>query len=128
MPLRLAIPSNLPGGLEAGMSMHFGHCDIYTLVDLHDDNSVATVTTLPNIPHEQGGCMASVQHLAAHGVNRVLAGGMGMRPLQGFQQAGIEVFATGPVATVGEAVEAFRTGSLSAFTTDLTCRGGHHHH
>lgn len=25
---KLAIPSALPGGLEAGMGMHFGHCDI----------------------------------------------------------------------------------------------------
>ena len=28
----LAIPSALPGGLEAGMGMHFGHCDIYTRI------------------------------------------------------------------------------------------------
>ena len=30
----LAIPSALPGGLEAGMGMHFGHCDIYTIVQI----------------------------------------------------------------------------------------------
>lgn len=32
----LAIPSALPGGLEAGMGMHFGHCDIYTIVQIED--------------------------------------------------------------------------------------------
>ena len=32
----LAIPSALPGGLEAGMGMHFGHCDIYTIVQIAD--------------------------------------------------------------------------------------------
>ena len=24
----IAIPSALPGGLDAGMGMHFGHCEI----------------------------------------------------------------------------------------------------
>ena len=32
----IAIPSCLPGGLDANMGMHFGHCDIYTLVDIED--------------------------------------------------------------------------------------------
>lgn len=75
----LAVPSANPGGLDAAMGMHFGHCDIYTIVEV-TDNAVASVTTLPNVPHQQGGCMAPVQHLAGHGVKKLLAGGMGMRP------------------------------------------------
>ena len=84
----LAIPSALPGGLEAGMGMHFGHCDIYTIVQI-EDGAIKSVGTLPNVPHQQGGCLAPVQHLASHGVTALLAGGMGMRPLMGFQQAGV---------------------------------------
>ena len=76
----LAIPSALPGGLEAGMGMHFGHCDIYTIVQI-EDGAIKSVGTLPNVPHQQGGCLAPVQHLASHGVTALLAGGMGMRPL-----------------------------------------------
>lgn len=121
----LAVPSANPGGLDAAMGMHFGHCDIYTIVEV-TDNAVASVTMLPNVPHQQGGCMAPVQHLAGHGVKKLLAGGMGMRPLMGFQQVGIEVYFAGNFPTVGQAVQAFLEGKLPAFSTEFTCGGGHH--
>ena len=47
----LAVPSANPGGLEAGMGMHFGHCDLYTLVEVEGD-AVKSVRTLPSIPHQ----------------------------------------------------------------------------
>lgn len=120
----LAVPSANPGGLEAGMGMHFGHCDLYTLVEV-EDNAVTSVRTLPSIPHQQGGCLAPVQYLADNGVTKLLAGGMGMRPLMGFQQMGIEVLFAGNFASVGDAVNAYLQGKLPPFTTDFTCRGGH---
>ncbi|HWQ08997.1 MAG TPA: hypothetical protein VN436_07815, partial [Holophaga sp.] len=61
--IRIAVPSTYPGGLEAGVAAHFGHCDLYTLVDM-DGGKIAQVTTLPAIPHQQGGCLAPVNHLA----------------------------------------------------------------
>ena len=121
----LAIPSALPGGLEAGMGMHFGHCDIYTIVQI-EDGAIKSVGTLPNVPHQQGGCLAPVQHLASHGVTALLAGGMGMRPLMGFQQAGVSVYYAGNYPTVGLAVQAFLDGKLPAFSTEFTCGGGNH--
>lgn len=121
----LAVPSAMPGGMEAGMGMHFGHCDIYTLVTI-EDGAVQSVETLPNVPHQQGGCMAPVQHLASHGVTSLLAGGMGMRPLMGFQQTGISVYYAGDYPTVGQAVQAFIDGKLPAFSTEFTCGGGQH--
>ena len=124
----LAVPSTLPGGLDAEMSMHFGHCDLYTLVTV-EDGAITNVSTLPNPPHQEGGCMAPVQTLAANGVKTLLAGGMGARPLMGFQQAGIATYFAGGQTTVGGAVRAFLAGSLPAFSDDFTCRGsGHCHH
>lgn len=125
MTTLLAIPSCLPGGLDAGMGMHFGHCDIYTIVNI-ENNQVKNVSTLENVPHQQGGCLAPVQHLAAHGVKTLLAGGMGFRPLMAFHQVGIDVFFAGNFATVGESVKAFLAGKLPAFTEDFTCHGGAH--
>lgn len=124
MNTKVAIPSNNPGGMEAGMGMHFGHCDIYTIVEV-DGNEIKSVSTLENVPHVQGGCMAPVQHLASNGVQALLAGGMGMRPLMGFQQVGINVFFAGEHATVGQAVAAFLNNNLQPFSTEFTCRGGH---
>lgn len=122
--IKIAVPSNNPGGMEAGMGMHFGHCDLYTIVEV-EGNAVTAVSTLDNIPHVQGGCLAPVQHLASNGVKALLAGGMGMRPLMGFQQAGIDVFFAGNYSTVGQAVQAYLSKGLQPFSTDFTCRGGH---
>ena len=122
---RIAIPSTLPGGLEAQVGAHFGHCDLYTIVDIQDD-LIAKVETLPNVPHQQGGCLAPVQHLAQNGVTILIAGGMGMRPLMGFNQAGIEVYRGTPAPTVGAAVQAMVRGELQVFTRDFTCGGGQH--
>ena len=119
----VAIPSTHPGGLEAPLGAHFGHCDLYTLVKIAD-GKVLEVATLPNVPHQQGGCMAPVNHLAQNGVKILIAGGMGMRPLMGFNQAGIDVLYGNGVQTVNEAVEAFLNGTLPRFTTDFTCGGG----
>jgi predicted Fe-Mo cluster-binding NifX family protein len=102
---------------------HFGHCDLYTLVKI-SEGQVVEVATLPNVPHQQGGCMAPVNHLAQHGVQVLIAGGMGMRPLMGFQQAGIQVLFGNGAQTVGEAVQGLLQGKLPEFTTDFTCGGG----
>lgn len=120
----IAIPSALPGGLDAGMGMHFGHCEIYTIAEV-EDGKVASVRTLPPIPHQQGGCLAPVNYLAGEGVNVLLAGGMGMRPLMGFNQMGISVYFAGNQPTVGMAVQAFCQGKLTEFTPEHTCGGGH---
>lgn len=121
----IAIPSCLPGGLDANMGMHFGHCEIYTLVEV-ENGEVKEVRTLDPIPHHHGGCMAPVQYLANAGVKVLLAGGMGMRPLMGFQQVGVEVYFAGMFPTVGMAVKAFLAGNLQPFTLEYTCGGGHH--
>ncbi|MDR2946724.1 MAG: NifB/NifX family molybdenum-iron cluster-binding protein [Candidatus Adiutrix sp.] len=119
--VKIAIPSNAPGGLEAGVSAHFGHCDLYTIVEA-DGSDLKSVTTLPNPPHEEGGCLAPVQLLAKQGVRVLLAGGMGRRPLMGFTEAGIQVFFAG-LPTVGESVQALLEGRLPAFTMDGVCGG-----
>lgn len=126
-PTRIAIPCDLPGGLEAGVQNHFGHCEAYTLVDVADGR-IAAVDILPAIPHEQGGCMQAVNYLASHGVTALIAGGMGLRPLMGFGQAGIQVFHNGAAADVQSAIQAWLRGDLATFSRDATCGGGHHQH
>lgn len=119
----IAIPSSQPGGLEAALGAHFGHCDLYTLVTV-DGDDIQDVEVIPNVPHQQGGCMAPVNYLAQHGVAELIAGGMGMRPLMGFNQVGIEVFYGANSQTVGEAVDAAIAGTLQRFSQEHTCGGG----
>ncbi|MBO4369641.1 MAG: NifB/NifX family molybdenum-iron cluster-binding protein [Desulfovibrio sp.] len=106
------------------MGMHFGHCDVFTLVSI-EENEVKEVSTLINPPHEQGGCLAPVQLLASQGVKALLAGGMGFRPLMAFNQVGIKAFYSGTFTKVGDAVKAFLAGQLPEFSQEHTCHGGH---
>ncbi|MBU1155309.1 MAG: NifB/NifX family molybdenum-iron cluster-binding protein [Proteobacteria bacterium] len=119
----VALPSNAPGGMDAGLGAHFGHCDLYTLVEV-EDGQIKNTKVVPNVPHQQGGCMAPVQYLAGQGVKALIAGGMGMRPLMGFNQVGIDVYFGGNSTTVNEAVQALLQGSLPRFTQQFTCGGG----
>jgi len=121
---RIAVPSTLPGGLESEVGAHFGHCDIYTIIDV-EGGQITGVATLPNVPHMQGGCMAPVNHLAQNGVTALIAGGMGMRPLMGFNQVGIDVFYGAGAPSVGTAVDALLKGALIRFSQEYTCGGGH---
>lgn len=125
MKALIAVPSSVPGGMDAPLGAHFGHCDTYTLVEI-EDGAVMGSQVVPNVPHQQGGCMAPVQYLAQQGVGVLIAGGMGMRPLMGFNQVGIEVFHGGQAASVGEAVSALLEGRLARFSLEHTCGGGGH--
>lgn len=122
----IAIPSVVPGGMEAAVDAHFGHCGVYTLVEIAE-GKVKEVRTLPNVPHESGGCMAPVNHLASNEVKALIAGGMGYRPLAGFNQVGIDVYFGSGAPTVGAAVQAFIHDSLPKFSQEHTCGGGADH-
>ncbi|MFH1469521.1 MAG: NifB/NifX family molybdenum-iron cluster-binding protein [Pseudomonadota bacterium] len=121
--MRIAVPSEAPGGLDAQLSPHFGHCAFFTLVDTEGDE-VKGVEVLPNMPHAQGGCMAPVMYLAQHGVERLVAGGMGMRPLMGFQQVGIQVHFHEGAEKVSDAVGLLLAGQARIFGPAQTCGGG----
>jgi len=120
--IKVAIPSDNPGGLEAPVSAHFGHCDLYTIVEM-DENGIKSVSTMDNPPHEEGGCLAPVQLLAQKGVQKLLAGGMGRRPLAGFNQAGIQVFLADGNTTVGKSLQALMDNKLPLFSLDSVCGG-----
>jgi predicted Fe-Mo cluster-binding NifX family protein len=119
----IAIPSSTPGGLDAPLGAHFGHCDLYTMVSVKD-KAIESVEVIPNMPHQQGGCLAPVQYLAEKGAKKLIAGGMGFRPLMGFNQVGIEVYFGGEFQTVGDAVNALINGELPQFSQEHTCGGG----
>ena len=131
----IAVPSDTTDGLDAAISEHFGHCVAFTIITVEND-SIGEVSILENTAHEDGGCMTPVNLLKEHGVEVLLAGGMGARPLSGFAQAGIDVHYKSNAGTVREAVELFLAGDCPAFGEAQTCGGGeggcgghgHHHH
>jgi predicted Fe-Mo cluster-binding NifX family protein len=123
---RIAVPSVGPGGLDGERSGHFGHCDVFTLVDVVD-GEVKQVSTIANEEHVQGGCMVPVNLLAGHNVNALIVGGIGMRPLMGFKQAGVDVFYDATRPQIRPVVEDLIAGKLQMIGDDQVCGGGGGH-
>ena len=123
---RIAVPSNGAGGLDGMRAGHFGHCDVFTLVDVVD-GAIKEVTILQNEEHVQGGCMVPVNLLANHRVTALVVGGIGMRPLMGFKQVGIDVYHDGERPEIRPVVEDLIAGKLAEIRNDQVCGGGGGH-
>mmetsp|Transcript_818 Transcript_818/g.643 ORF Transcript_818/g.643 Transcript_818/m.643 type:complete len:127 (+) Transcript_818:2161-2541(+) len=120
---RIAVPSNGEGGLNGQRSDHFGHCDVFTFVDV-ENGEIKNVSTVQNQSHVQGGCMIPVNLLAEHKVDALIVGGIGMRPLMGFKQVGIDVYHEAQRADIKPVVEDLIAGKLSIIADNQVCGGG----
>lgn len=120
---RIAVPSNGAGGLDGTRAGHFGHCDVFTFIDV-EDGEIRNVTVLQNEEHVQGGCMVPVNLLATNHVKALVVGGIGMRPLMGFKQVGIDVYHDEQRAEIKPVVEDLIAGKLPEIRSDQVCGGG----
>ncbi len=120
---RIAVPSNDKGGLDGTRAGHFGHCDVFTVIDV-ENGKIKNVSTLQNQEHVQGGCMVPVNLLAEHNVKALIVGGIGMRPLMGFRQAGIDVYHDDQRVEIKPMVEDLIAGNLPEISNDEVCGGG----
>ncbi len=123
--MRIAIPTNNPGGLDAERSDHFGHCDVFTVVDLDEKNEVNNVTTVQNGDHQAGGCMVPVKTLQDAGAEAIIVGGMGARPMRGFADAGIAVYFAdrNSMKIVRQTLLGFVADGLPIMHVDQVCKG-----
>ncbi|OIN97062.1 MAG: dinitrogenase iron-molybdenum cofactor biosynthesis protein [Deltaproteobacteria bacterium CG1_02_45_11] len=120
---RIAVPSMGEGGLNGQRSGHFGHCDVFTFVDV-EAGEIKSVSTVPNQSHVQGGCMVPVNLLAGYNVKALIVGGIGMRPLMGFEQVGIDVYYDGERPDIRPVVEDLIAGNLPRIAENQVCGGG----
>ncbi|MBM9603546.1 NifB/NifX family molybdenum-iron cluster-binding protein [Desulfopila inferna] len=121
--MRVAIPSNGLGGLDGTRAGHFGHCDVFTVIDCQN-GEIVDVTTIKNEEHVQGGCMVPVNLLAGHKVDALLVGGIGMRPLMGFKEAGIRVYHEAERAEIRAVIDDLIAGRIPEIRSDQVCGGG----
>jgi predicted Fe-Mo cluster-binding NifX family protein len=125
----IAVPSEAPGGLASSRSAHFGHCDLFTIVAVSEGRPGES-DLLANPPHAAGGCLAPIGLLRERGVEAIVVGGLGRRPLQALEEAGIAVFFA-PLTeypTVGIAVEEVLGNGLPRMAPQQTCAGHNCHH
>jgi len=116
--MKVAIPM-----VEGRFSEHFGGAETFGLFEVDEAKGAIVSKTLAQAPpHERG---AFPRWLREQGASVILAGGMGPRAVQMFEQFGIRVVA-GVVGDNPEAVvKAFLSGTLIA--TGEACSGGHLH-
>jgi predicted Fe-Mo cluster-binding NifX family protein len=120
---RIAVPSNGLGGIEGTRAGHFGHCDVFTLVDV-ENSEIKDVSILQNQEHVQGGCMVPVNLLSENRVNALIVDGIGMRPLMGFKQVDIQVFHDDQRTEIELVVKDLIAGNLNEIRSDQVCGGG----
>ncbi len=104
------------------VSGHFGHCEAYALYQA-DDSMIRHIGDLDSPGHEPG---MLPPFLASHGVNIIVAGGMGQRAVNLFHENGIEVI-LGVSGSVDKAAQDYQSGLLvpggGSICTEHTCNG-----
>jgi len=105
MKMRIAIP--LTGGK---LSMHFGHCEQFAILDIDSESKSVVNTELVSPPAHQPGVLP--QWLAGLQVELIIAGGMGQRAQQLFTQNKIQVVVGAPGDSPEELASAYLEGRL----------------
>jgi len=118
--MKVCIPTETNEGLKARVYGHFGSAPYFTLVDV-EGGSVEVIDNGTQ-DHAHGQCHP-VAALQGREVDAVVTGGMGLRAVQKFQEAGIKVFRALD-GTVEDVVRALAGAGLEEITLDDAC--GHH--
>jgi len=105
--MRIAIPV-----VEGKLSLHFGHCREFHLVDVDTESKTITNTTVEIPPAHEPGALPRWLH--EQGADIIIAGGMGQRAQALFQQAGIQVVVGASAADPRDLVQAYLDGALEA--------------
>lgn len=116
--MKICIPTS-----EGKLCGHFGHCDSFTFAEI-DPETKEILSIEEKIPEEGISCQ-SASWISEQGANKILAGGMGMRPMMIFAENGIEVVAGCPELPIQELIENYLAETLK--TGENSCGGEHHH-
>ena len=119
MVMKICIPTS-----EGKLCGHFGHCDSFTFAEINPETK-EILNIEEKVPEEGISCQ-STAFIAEQGVSKVLAGGMGARPMMAFAQNGIEVVAGCPELPIKEVLEKYMNNSLE--TGENSCGGEGHDH
>jgi predicted Fe-Mo cluster-binding NifX family protein len=102
---------------------HFGHCEFYSVFTISENNEIENVSVLKS---EQGcGCKSNIAViLAADGVTKMLAGGIGGGAINVLNGAGIEVI-RGCSGNASDAVGKYLAGLIK--DNGQVCEQHEHH-
>ncbi|MBD3184246.1 ATPase [Candidatus Poribacteria bacterium] len=101
--MKIAVPT-----VEGKLSMHFGHCQEFVLVDVEDGEIKSSQSLVPP-PHAPG---VLPKWLHEQGADLIIASGMGMRAQNLFRENGIDVLVGAPVLEPEELVKKYVSEEL----------------
>lgn len=116
--MKIAIPT-----AEGKLCGHFGHCESFTFAEINPQTK-EILNIEERIPEEGISCQ-SASWISQQGVTKVLAGGMGARPMMMFAQNGVELVMGCPELPIREVLEKYMTNTL--IRGKNPCGGEHHH-
>ena len=103
MKMKFAIPT-----LNNQLTAHFGHCEKFAIVDVEENKVINEDFVTPPI-HQPG---VYPKFLADHGVNVIIAGGMGQKAQDLFAHNNIEVYMGVQNGSPSELVENYLNNQL----------------
>ncbi|MFX1451139.1 MAG: NifB/NifX family molybdenum-iron cluster-binding protein [Promethearchaeota archaeon] len=112
----IGIPSDGPETSD-NISSHFGHCNYFIGIEIHDNGMSKKIFAVPNRGHT--GCMEPVLNLKQRNVTDMILNGIGMRPFMGFQHVNINLY-QGVNGTIEKNIGIFLQGQLKPLI-DASC-------
>ncbi|MBN1554782.1 MAG: P-loop NTPase [Phycisphaerae bacterium] len=106
-PMKIAIPI-----AQGQLSLHFGHCEQFALVDVDEAQKTIRGTEYLTPPAHEPGVLPRWLH--EQGANVIIAGGMGQRAQGLFQQNGINVVVGAQPGKPEDVVNAYLSGTLES--------------
>ena len=120
--IKVVVPSEAPGGLDAAPCRHFGLCSMFTAASL-ENNRISSVTIHKNEHILCRDCFAPIKYLLGNGMDVLLVNRLGVFPFRILESIGISVYYFSEQKSVRELIEDFICGKLRSFTHEDTCNG-----
>ena len=102
--MKIAFPAN-----GKVISDHFGHCANFKVFEVDDNKMIVSQSTIENPGEHQPGVLPKM--LQEHGIEVVIAGGIGQKAVSLFNENGIKVI-SGASGLIEAALKHFLNGAL----------------
>ncbi|NMC60943.1 MAG: dinitrogenase iron-molybdenum cofactor biosynthesis protein [Candidatus Methanofastidiosa archaeon] len=118
--MKVAIPTDLNGGLSDTIFNHFGMAPTYTIIEIID-NKVIDFEIIDNNSDHFGGSESPVELLLNKNVGIVICSNLGPRAMEVLRERGFDLFFT-KREKVKDIIEKFINGKLERFSSgNVSC-------
>mgnify|MGYP000299495884 CR=1 FL=1 len=120
--MKIAVPSENPGGLDAKICEHFGICPFFTIIKLINDD-VLSVEIIKNTDHGCGDCLGLIKKLAENEIKCIIVSKIGSYPLRLLKKFSIDALHAEQKCSVCKILELLKEKQLKEYSMLDTCDG-----